>query len=160
MSSVEAFVVCQGFRGHRLEADEPDLNRSLEAVKLAPDSDEPLSYHNFKKKFYTKRTVLENGIIELELDSSSASSSDDEVGHTKQRWTAPFISCGDTASFNSDTTYALPKGYVSLDPVQPPTAPPYKMAIEMRRAAGGAYGKTKNKKTKPKVEKDVHSENG
>ncbi|CAI4217723.1 unnamed protein product [Parascedosporium putredinis] len=28
------------------------------------------------------------------------------------------------------------------DPVQPPTAPPYKRAIELRKAAGGANGKT------------------
>ena len=156
MSSVEAFVVCQGFRGHPLEADAPDLKESLEAVKLGPDSDELQGYRNPKKKFYTKRTVLENGITELELDPSSISSPDDENDHAVQRWTAPFISCGDPAAFNSDTTYALPKGYVSLDPVQPPTAPPYKMAIEMRRAAGGAYGKTKSKKTKS----EAHSEDG
>ena len=163
MSSVEAFVVCQEFRGHRSEADELDLEISLEIAKIGPDSDDFQGYRNPKKKSYTKRVILENGITELELESSpsSTSSIEYENDHAEQRWTPPFISCGDPAAFDSDTTYALPKGYVSLDPVQPPTAPPYKMAIEMRRAAGGAYGKTKNKKkTKSKTEGNVDLENG
>ncbi|KAI4179514.1 MAG: hypothetical protein L6R41_007804, partial [Letrouitia leprolyta] len=60
----------------------------------------------------------------------------------ERRWIAPFVACGDLSAWDSDATYHLPKGRVSLDPVQPPTAPPYKRALEVRRQMGGAYGKT------------------
>lgn len=59
------------------------------------------------------------------------------------RWVPPFVACGDLSAWDADASYALPEGYVSLDPVQPPTAPPYKRALEMRKQLGGAYGKTK-----------------
>nr|CAE85601.1 probable tRNA 2'-O-ribose methyltransferase [Neurospora crassa] len=58
------------------------------------------------------------------------------------RWVAPFVACGDLSAFDSDASYKLPDDHVSLDPVQPPTAPPYKRAIELRRQNGGAYKKT------------------
>ena len=61
------------------------------------------------------------------------------------RWIAPFLACGDLSGFDADATYELPTGYVSLDPVQPPTNPPYKAAQHRKRADGGAYGKTKYK---------------
>jgi hypothetical protein len=61
------------------------------------------------------------------------------------RWIAPFLACGDLSGFDADATYELPAGHVSLDPVQPPTNPPYKAAQERKRAEGGAYGKTKYK---------------
>jgi tRNA (cytidine32/guanosine34-2'-O)-methyltransferase len=70
---------------------------------------------------------------------------DDETAHNGSgsgekavRWIAPFISCGDLSSFDSDASYVLPENHVSLDPVQPPIAPPYKRAIEMRAALSGA----------------------
>ena len=66
------------------------------------------------------------------------------------RWIAPFVACGSLDAFDSDATYSLPANYKSLDPVQPPTAPPYKLALERRRAAGGAYGKTKHTKAAKK----------
>ncbi|KAF2670202.1 FtsJ-domain-containing protein [Microthyrium microscopicum] len=59
------------------------------------------------------------------------------------RYQAPYVRCGDLSTFDSDASYSLPEGYVSLDPVQPPTAPPYRDALEARKRAGGAYGKTK-----------------
>ena len=59
------------------------------------------------------------------------------------RWIAPFVACGDLSAWDADATYSLPKEHQSLDPVQPPTAPPYKRAIELRRSQGGLYGKTK-----------------
>ncbi|KAK2613039.1 tRNA (uridine-2'-O-)-methyltransferase trm7 [Conoideocrella luteorostrata] len=54
------------------------------------------------------------------------------------RWIAPFISCGDLSAFDSDASYMLPEDYVSLDPVQPPIAPPYKRALELRAAQSKA----------------------
>ncbi|RZC79347.1 hypothetical protein C5167_003532 [Papaver somniferum] len=52
----------------------------------------------------------------------------------------PFLACGDLSGFDSDRSYPLPTvadgtTYKSLDPVQPPIAPPYKRALEMRKAS-------------------------
>lgn len=51
----------------------------------------------------------------------------------------PFLACGDLSGYDSDRSYPLPRGadgaYQSLDPVQPPIAPPYKRALEMKKAS-------------------------
>lgn len=51
----------------------------------------------------------------------------------------PFLACGDLSGYDSDRSYPLPKfadgTYRSLDPVQPPIAPPYKRALEMKKAS-------------------------
>ena len=51
----------------------------------------------------------------------------------------PFLACGDLSGYDSDRSYPLPRGaegtYRSLDPVQPPIAPPYKRALEMKKAS-------------------------
>ncbi|KAG6738601.1 hypothetical protein POTOM_058221 [Populus tomentosa] len=51
----------------------------------------------------------------------------------------PFLACGDLSGYDSDRSYPLPKDadgtYQSLDPVQPPIAPPYKRALEMKKAS-------------------------
>ncbi|XP_043816214.1 putative tRNA (cytidine(32)/guanosine(34)-2'-O)-methyltransferase isoform X1 [Manihot esculenta] len=51
----------------------------------------------------------------------------------------PFLACGDLSGYDSDRSYPLPKvaegTYQSLDPVQPPIAPPYKRALEMKKAS-------------------------
>lgn len=86
------------------------------------------------EKTVASRTLRDDGVTELELGDD---------GDVVNRWIAPFLACGDLSSFDSDATYKLPKDRVTLDPVQPPTAPPYKKALEMRKKAGGAYGKTK-----------------
>lgn len=81
------------------------------------------------------RTVRDDGVTVLEFEA------DEEDAN---RWIAPFLACGDLSAWDADATYRLPRDRVSLDPVQPPTAPPYKRALEMRRREGGAYGKTKS----------------
>ncbi len=51
----------------------------------------------------------------------------------------PFIACGDLGGWDADASYELPdaeEGYIPLEPVQPPTAPAYKVALEKARAAG------------------------
>jgi len=46
----------------------------------------------------------------------------------------PFLACGDLGGWDADASYALPdEGYSPLPPVQPPTAPPYKEALERAR---------------------------
>ncbi|KAE9455140.1 hypothetical protein C3L33_12966, partial [Rhododendron williamsianum] len=51
----------------------------------------------------------------------------------------PFLACGDLSGYDSDRSYPLPKSaegtYQILDPVQPPIAPPYKRALEMKKAS-------------------------
>ena len=70
-------------------------------------------------------------VTELEVYDEIAEESS-RTGEKGTRWIAPFIACGDLSAFDSDASYQLPEDYVSLDPVQPPIAPPYKRALEIR----------------------------
>lgn len=133
-SSIEAFIVCRGFvrpKGFEASLENPvGIGRLSEEDGLRRERTKP------------SRVKREEGVVELELGSESDEDGDEEMG---SRWIAPFLACGDLSAFDADATYTLPEGHVSLDPVQPPTAPPYKQALEMRRKEGGAFGKTKNK---------------
>ncbi|KAG4977873.1 hypothetical protein JHK84_037555 [Glycine max] len=55
----------------------------------------------------------------------------------------PFLGCGDLSGYDSDRSYPLPKvaggTYQSLDPVQPPIAPPYKRALELKKASSQGF---------------------
>jgi len=130
-SSVEAFIVCTNFRppkGFRASLDNPlGAGRSLQHRE---DNASTISTR-------PSRTVRDDGITELNFGSEPQRTGGD-IG-----WIAPFLACGDLSAFDADASHKLPEGHVSLDPVQPPTAPPYKMALEERKKLGGAYGKTK-----------------
>lgn len=129
-SSVEAFIVCTGFRppaGFKASLDNP-LGAGTKLERPAGEKPE-------RTKPYRK--LRDDGITELELGS------DEELDPDQTRWIAPFLACGDLSGFDADATYQLPKDRVTLEPVQPPTAPPYKRALEERKKAGGAYGRTK-----------------
>ena len=147
-SSIEAFVVCQGFC--------PPPSGPSKILDSAPSAWQPLQHISVRPSVRAgsprpartdsrpRKKILENGIVELHFntgDGGDEGEQDDEDGN--RRWISPFVACGHPASYDSNATYRLPRGTRSLDPVQPPTAPPYKRALEMRRAAGGAYGKTK-----------------
>jgi tRNA (cytidine32/guanosine34-2'-O)-methyltransferase len=137
-SSIEAFVVCEGFcppEGFTASLDKP-LGAGTQLPTPAPSDTQ-------KHEKKVTRRVREDGAIEIDLGSETEDEHDIEEGG--QRWIAPFLACGDLSAYDSDATYHLPKDRVSLDPVQPPTAPPYKRALEMRKLAGGAYGKTKGR---------------
>lgn len=135
-SSLEAFVVCRDFQP-------PEGVREMmlgigDGVSSDLDEQE------------TKRYMRDDGIEVLELGDDDLEAGEDREYEDKKkanRWIAPFLACGDLDAPDADATYRLPEGYRHLDPIQPPTAPPYKKALELRRAAGGAYGKTK--KTEP-----------
>lgn len=148
-SSVEAFIVCLNFqppKGFSASLEEPlgvgyRLSGMMEERQNAISLEAPTILQNPETSAwdcvpeYTRRTDAD-GVTEVEFEDLRAPEKDDV------RWIAPFIACGDLSAFDADASYRLPPGHVSLDPVQPPTAPPYKRALEMRKLAGGAYGKT------------------
>lgn len=119
-SSVEAFIVCTNFRPPKgFKASLQDPLQRLDS--FVPDET-------------PGRKVRADGVTEITLDP---------VPGEANRWVAPFLACGDLSAFDADASHKLPEGHVSLDPVQPPTAPPYRKALEERKKMGGAYGKTK-----------------
>lgn len=142
-SSVEAFVVCQGFEmpvGYEGRVDEPlGVGEGLADMVKAVEARRPIVAGRVLQDWETgcwgvedgRKYREEEGVVEVELD-------DREEG----RWIAPFMACGDLGSYDADASYHLPKDRVSLEPVQPPTAPPYRRALEMRKRAGGGFGKT------------------
>jgi tRNA (cytidine32/guanosine34-2'-O)-methyltransferase len=130
-SSLEAFIVCQGFElpeGYSL--DEPvSLTSKIPRPESMASEMSAAADENWK--------VLRPDGTEVVRTARN----NEDAG----RWIAPFVVCGDLSAWDSDASYQLPEDYVSLDPVQPPTAPPYKKALELRRQQGGFYGKTKGK---------------
>ncbi|KAJ9603175.1 tRNA (uridine-2'-O-)-methyltransferase trm7 [Cladophialophora chaetospira] len=158
-SSIEAFVVCEGYRPVMVRNEDgeevlwtPEIG-DLETTKEGVMKAEEKKVHAGNESGNTAgesqsqppakattqqqtRHLRPDGIVELHFPAEEADPA---------RFIAPFLACGDLSAWDSDATYKLPAGHVSLDPVQPPTAPPYKMAIERRRIEGGMYGKTKNR---------------
>lgn len=130
-SSVEAFIVCINFQppaGFRASLEEP--------LGVGGRLEEMLKEREAQKtdtKMKDTVGVSEQGVVEMEVYDDTP---EDKERNT--RWIAPFIACGDLAAFDSDASYQLPEDYVSLDPVQPPIAPPYKRAIETRAALSGS----------------------
>lgn len=131
-SSLEAFVVCEGFtmpKGYNINANEPiGLGTGVPKTRKTTEDKEREGWVGGRR-----RSIREDGVTIVEFDT------DDEEDN---RWIAPFVACGDLSAWDADATYHLPKDRVSLDPVHPPTAPPYKRALELRRQQGGLYGKT------------------
>lgn len=145
-SSVEAFVVCIDFRpppGFQASLDEPlgmgqRLPRILEEQRrrapiIADDRMQNPETGAWDAVPEVLNRVDDEGIEDMEVEDLT------KDHHHEARWIAPFVACGDLSAFDSDASYRLPKNYVSLDPIQPPTAPPYKRAIETRRANSGGH---------------------
>ncbi|KAH7028019.1 FtsJ-like methyltransferase [Microdochium trichocladiopsis] len=160
-SSVEAFIVCLNFqppKGFSASLEEP-LGVGFRLPQMTKDNQE--------RSAISATTILQNHTTGAWDSSPAVVASPDNDGITELqaedyrpldrladvRWIAPFIACGDLSAFDSDASYRLPADHVSLDPIQPPTAPPYKRALEMRKAAGGAYGKTNIGKTTTKADR-------
>ncbi|GAP88368.1 putative tRNA (uridine-2 -O-)-methyltransferase TRM7 [Rosellinia necatrix] len=151
-SSVEAFIVCLNFqppKGFSASLEEPlgvgfRLNKMTEQNLThrpitASTTMQNQATGSWDSAPYYTNNADEHGIAEIEPEDHC------QRGETDIRWIAPFIACGDLSAFDSDASYRLPPNHISLDPIQPPTAPPYKRALELRRAHGGAYGKTGSK---------------
>ncbi|KAI1116542.1 FtsJ-like methyltransferase-domain-containing protein [Nemania sp. NC0429] len=147
-SSVEAFIVCLNFqppKGFSASLEEPlGVGFRLEKMTEQNLRELPITVPTIMQNpvtgawDYTSdyvQVIDEHGTVEVEPEDHR------QHRETDVRWIAPFIACGDLSAFDSDASYKLPPGHVSLDPIQPPTAPPYKRALELRRAHGGAYGK-------------------
>ncbi|KAE8356452.1 FtsJ-like methyltransferase-domain-containing protein [Aspergillus coremiiformis] len=169
-SSLEAFVVCEGFIPPAIH----DGSMGMDALKnplfggaavahtVSADGNVGVEVMDIDSEakpgadLTTTNTVSlpephkENQTRMLHADSDRSSTLEPlsqkpvtEKFAVENRWIPPFIACGDLSSWDSDASYALPPDHVSLDPVQPPTAPPYRRALELRKEKGGAYGKTK-----------------
>lgn len=103
-TSLEAFIVCLGYNPPANWEPKLDINASVEQF-------------------------FENcDIGRLKID-------DELPAYTEQpRSIAKFISCGGLSSFDSDATYHdVDTSMPALDPVQFPTNPPYKKALELKR---------------------------
>ncbi|KAI0129747.1 FtsJ-like methyltransferase-domain-containing protein [Xylariales sp. AK1849] len=148
-SSVEAFIVCLNFQPPK------GFSASLEEPLGVGNRLSNMMSERTRTQLVTSITLLQNQVTGAWDASPMRSRTTDEDGITEiiiedhstpkdenVRWIAPFIACGDLSAFDSDASYRLPPGHVSLDPIQPPTAPPYRRALEMRKVQGGAYGKT------------------
>ncbi|KJZ74625.1 hypothetical protein HIM_05975 [Hirsutella minnesotensis 3608] len=152
-SSVEAFIVCLNFRpppGFRASLEEPlGVGSRLDGMVKERDMQLPVVADAFMQDQSTGAWSCElaatsggthgTGITEMQVYDDTFEEHE-AVGTRARstRWIAPFIACGDLSAFDSDASYQLPKDYVSLDPVQPPIAPPYKRAVEMRASQSKA----------------------
>ena len=58
-------------------------------------------------------------------------------GWGENRTVVEFAACGELDEPDSDATQILPEREGSIDPVQPPAAPPYKRAVGLRKRLGG-----------------------
>jgi tRNA (cytidine32/guanosine34-2'-O)-methyltransferase len=149
-SSVEAFIVCLGFappEGFQARLEEPlGVGSRLEEMAGWRRRVEPIVAPVVIQEWGMGRwsAVVTRPSVRTRDDGVEEVDLDDEKKRREGRWIAPFLACGDLGSFDADASYHLPKDRVVLDPIQPPTAPPYKRALEMRKAAGGAYGKITN----------------
>ncbi|CAG8953575.1 hypothetical protein HYFRA_00010032 [Hymenoscyphus fraxineus] len=148
-SSVEAFIVCINFQppeGYVPSMAEPmGVGNKLDKMAKVKASHTPIVAPTTMQDPTTGTWSLtqtspiiygEDEIVELTLPEEESNA------RKNGKWIAPFLACGDLSAFDADASYHLPKDRVALDPIQPPTAPPYKRALELRKAMGGAYGKT------------------
>jgi tRNA (cytidine32/guanosine34-2'-O)-methyltransferase len=126
-SSVEAFIVCLNFR------PPPGFDASMK---------EPLGVGDRLQQLVATRSqnVTTDRAGDVDGAAQSTSGDLDLERSATGRWIAPFMACGDLSSYDSDASYHLAKDRTSLDPVQPPTAPPYKRALDIRKLAAATGG--------------------
>lgn len=104
-TSLEAFVVCLNYQPNENWKPKLQLNQSTE-------------------EFFEGANIGKVGNL-----------SHFDLPEDEQRMIAKFIACGDLNDPDSDATYTLDEDHKTkaLNPVQMPTAPPYKLALEMKR---------------------------
>ncbi|CAL8087763.1 unnamed protein product [Calicophoron daubneyi] len=104
-SSLEAFVVCQGYSGPRM--------KSRAEEKTVPNKDS-------------------KGIDPLLLQWYDPDNFDGF--EMDQKAILPFVACGDLSGYDSDLCYTLGPNYEYKEPVQPPIAPAYSDVCRKARA--------------------------
>ena len=139
-SSMEAFIVCLDFRpphGFSASLEEPlGVGSKLSNLVAEREMQMPIVAQSIAQNHETGAWDASYGdAAELRVNDETGNS-DGAAAQTK--WIAPFVACGDLSAFDSDASYQLPEDYVSLDPVQPPIAPPYRRAVELRAAQSKA----------------------
>ena len=179
-SSVEAFVVCEGFRGWARTADADVSGGAETTVRVGGktmaergeqgggegggDSGVGGCAEKAPASDHGGDTDYGNGNNDNDNDNDSDNDKEPmqrwqsrlkapwDLDPESSRWIAPFIACGDLSAWDADATYQLDEPgtgeggargkRTSIDPVQKPTAPPYRAALEMRRAlaSGGSGG--------------------
>lgn len=153
-SSVEAFIVCINFRpppGFHASLEEPlGVGERLDKMLVEREMQKPIiaetrmqdpergTWDQLPSDGFAVRGLNSDGVTEMEV-YDEVDDAPQQESNRHIRWVAPFIACGDLSAFDSDASYQLPEDYVSLDPVQPPIAPPYRRAIEMRAAQSALY---------------------
>jgi tRNA (cytidine32/guanosine34-2'-O)-methyltransferase len=169
-SSLEAFIVCEGFIPPVSNSGvvgmaalkNPLFGGSAAPVPVSEDGNVGVEVREeIDQNAEARNTVAsttENTtpyhsteVRHLQTTTTTTTTSQDQPQPQKltnkfaaeNRWIPSFIACGDLSAWDSDATYTLPPDYVNLDPIQPPTAPPYRQALELRKLKSGAYGKTK-----------------
>ncbi|OGE51409.1 hypothetical protein PENARI_c013G01682 [Penicillium arizonense] len=161
-SSLEAFVVCEGFIPPVSDSGvvgmaalkNPLFGGAAAPVPVSEDGNVAVEVREQIDESAQRQTPLagsNNSTPNHATEIRHLQTTSDEKQPTKlsnkfsveNRWIPSFIACGDLSAWDSDASYTLPPDYVTLDPVQPPTAPPYRRALELRKEMGGAYGKTK-----------------
>ncbi|KAL9658431.1 hypothetical protein ABK040_005975 [Willaertia magna] len=129
-SSLESFVVCKGFhlpKDYIPRMIDPllDYQYSENKNELLLDTSDKVTITN------NNDSVTVNTITSLSKNMNQIGKANAMVGN--DRFIVPFLACGDLSGFDSDRTYALDNNEKSLLPVQPPTRPPYKKAVDMKR---------------------------
>jgi tRNA (cytidine32/guanosine34-2'-O)-methyltransferase len=113
-ASVEAFIVCRGFRGLPPGLSPDCLWRALADAARVGEEEEAAARDNGARDTPAQRTLI------------------------------PFVACGDLAGWDADAPYDLPAGgdeYVPLPPAALPTAPAYARALAAAgRPAAGTKG--------------------
>ncbi|KAL3470731.1 FtsJ-like methyltransferase-domain-containing protein [Aspergillus californicus] len=165
-SSLEAFIVCEGFIPpsiHESSLGMDALKNPLFGGAAIPQpitADGNIAAEVPDDETSTAKTVQtipsaatsenqkDSQIRLLHKDSGDSTTPEPLFNNPQKfavenRWIPSFIACGDLSAWDSDASYSLPPDHVSLDPVQPPMAPPYRRALELRKEKGGAYGKTR-----------------
>lgn len=164
-SSMEAFIVCLNFRppvGFKASLEKPlGVGERLDEMVKERELRRPIIAQTRMQNSETgawdclSRPVVrggDDGIVEVDVydehddsgnimdtTATTGTSTGKNTDKSKStRWIAPFVSCGDLSAFDSDASYLLPEDHVSLDPVQPPIAPPYRRAVELRAAQSKA----------------------
>lgn len=159
MYHTEAFAVCENYSPP--EGFNPkDLHRLLKKIG-SPSGGDDLGKHpkTILLSQYNCTNLSRNRILvkkmSLTLVGKIVALADCSSGWLEgpNKVYIPFLACGDLSGYDSDRSYPLPKvadgTYQSLDPVQPPIAPPYKRALELKKASSHGIRELENLTLEP-----------